>query len=502
MGASPNGKENMSFKPTAEQDAINAAFDDGFSIVVQARAGTGKTTTCVGIGERAEKAGKKGIYIVYNAKAKQDAEKKFGKNVTVKTGHGLAWNPMRLRMGLSFSEMQALTNGPRVTRKDVCNILNITHGFGDEDTYLAPGKLAGFVMETVKNFCYSDSNIILDRHVPKVPGTEDYKDEFVLFCVTKAREAWASISTGKTRLQFTHDYYLKMFALDDPKLTGDFIILDEAQDANPVMAQIVNNQTHMQRIMVGDSCQSIYGWRGAVDALSNFKADKTLYLSKSFRFGPAVADEANKWLTLLGETVMLEGHDPVNSVVEPFDSMPDGTAVLCRTNAEVMAQAMAGQEAGRKVAIVGGAAALMAYAEAAIDLMNGKGTWHHELQAFKSWTAVQNYCKDEPEEAGSLAVMVKMIDTYGPEAIIAMAQRCTDEANADLILSTAHKAKGAEWDYVLIGEDFKPQTDKEGRIQLPSREAMMLAYVSVTRAKVQLDNLGLSWVDQFLGSEA
>jgi len=487
----------MSFAPTPEQEAIYDAFEKGGSMVIQARAGTGKTTTLVGIGERTDKHG---YYIVYNAKAKKDADARFGKNVTVKTAHGLAYTPMMHKMGLTFPEMNALLNGPRVTRQDVCRILGIVNGFGDDETFLQPGKLAGFVMETVKNFCYSDANLVGNQHVPKVPGTEGYRDEFVTFCVAKARQAWESIASGNTRLKYEHDYYLKLFALDDPQLSGDFIMLDEAQDANPVIAQIVNNQTHMQRVMVGDNCQSIYGWRGAVDALSNFKADSTLYLSKSFRFGPAVADEANKWLTLLGETVLLEGHEPVGSVVEPFVDMPDGTAVLCRTNAEVMAQAMAGQEAGRKVAIVGGAAALMAYAEAARDLMAGKGTWHHELLAFKSWTAVQNYCKDEPEEAGSLAVMVRMIDTYGPDAIIAMAMRCTNEDEADLILSTAHKAKGAEWDNVLIGSDFEPKREKGATtISLPSRPDMMLAYVAVTRAKNQLDNSGLAWVDQFTG---
>jgi hypothetical protein len=492
----------MSFEPTAEQQDIYTAADNGLSIVVQARAGTGKTTTCVGVCERAAKRNKTGFYIVYNAKAKQDAEKKMPPNVTAKTGHGLAWGPMQKKLGLSFSEFKAKLDAPKTTRSELVKILGIATGMGDDDTYLAPNKLAGFVTETVRKFCESDSNIITERHVPKVAGTEDYLDEFRTSIVTWARRAWEDITNvPNNRIKFDHDHYLKMFALENPKLKGDFLILDEAQDANPVVVQIVNNQDHMQRIMVGDSCQSIYGWRGAVDALSNFKADKVLYLSKSFRFGPAVADEANKWLTLLGETVLLEGHEPVASVVEPFDVMPDGTAVLCRTNAEVMAQAMYAQEDGRKVAIVGGADALRRYAEAAIELMAGKGTWHPELLAFKTWAAVQQYCKDEPEEAGSLAVMVRMIDAYGPEAIIRMAMDCTTEDDADIILSTGHKAKGAEWANVRIGDDFTPVT-KDGKLELPSREAMMLAYVAVTRAMKQLDNTGLAWVDQFLGMEA
>jgi hypothetical protein len=499
----------MNYDPTPEQQKILDAFEAGNSITIQARAGTGKTTTLVAVGEKAQELGKTGTYVVYNRKAKQDAEKRFPKNVKVKTAHGLAFAPMMKRFfpndRQAFQKMSALVDGPRVTRRDVCNILDIRVGMGDQDTFLSASKLAGFVLQTVTNFCYSNAMVISQKHVPQSPpGTEDYRDEFVDFCMDKANLAWSQIKTGKTSLKFEHDYYLKLFALDNPQLYGDFILLDEAQDANPVMAQIVNNQEGMQKVMVGDSCQSIYGWRGAVDAMANFNSDVTLYLSKSFRFGPAVADEANKWLRLLGETVLLEGHDPVPSIVEPFAVDPKGCAVLCRTNAEVLSQAMEAQEKGSKVAIVGGAAAIAAYAEAAKELMAGKGTWHHELQAFKTWRAVQEYCIEEKEEAGSLAVMVKMIDTYGPDAILEMASNCSAESDDDLdvILSTSHKAKGGEWDNVRIGQDFQPAKRKDDADDgMPSREAMMLAYVSVTRAKLQLDNSGLAWVDDLIGKE-
>ena len=501
----------MGFAPTPEQVKIRQAVRDGKSIVIIACAGAGKTSTMLGVGEDALEDHKTGTYIVYNRKAKDDAEKKFkaiGDNIKVKTSHGLAFGPMMKRIFPgrkdAFQRMLEIVDRPKPTRKELVDILNINHGLGDQDTYLDPKKIAGFVTETLKNWCYSEDRTISKWHVPKVAGTEDYRDDFVDLCVTKAKLLWDKTFEAGSRLKMDHDYYLKAFSLDNPKLYGDLIILDEAQDANPVMAQIVNNQTHMQRIMVGDPFQAIYGWRGAVDAMSNFQADERLYLSTSFRFGPAIADEANKWLTLLGAEVMVKGFDKLNTTVEPFDELPKGIAILCRTNAEVMMQALSAQQDGKKVGIVGGASALLAYAEAAVELQAGKGTWHHELMAFKDWAAVQKYCIEEKEEAGSLAVVVKIIDTYGTDTIIEMCKNCVDEFDADIdvIVSTAHKAKGAEWDYVKIGEDFKP-TVKQGddEAQGPSREAMMLAYVSVTRAKVQLDNFGLNWVDDLLGLE-
>ena len=49
---------------------------------------------------------------------------------------------------------------------------------------------------------------------------------------------------------------------------------------------------HAQLVMVGDSAQAIYGWRGATDVMTGFDAEQ-LTLTRSFRFGPQIADEAN-----------------------------------------------------------------------------------------------------------------------------------------------------------------------------------------------------------------
>ena len=62
-----------------------------------------------------------------------------------------------------------------------------------------------------------------------------------------------------------------------------------------------------------------------------------------------------------------------------------------------------------------------------------------------------------------------------------------------MVISTAHKSKGREWDRVRIAADFK--APEEGKT--PSRAELMLLYVAVTRAKVALDRTALTWVDAF-----
>ena len=82
--------------------------------------------------------------------------------------------------------------------------------------------------------------------------------------------------------------------------TIDFLLLDEAQDTNPVLEKVFTAQRgHAQLVMVGDSAQAIYGWRGARDVMSTFDAT-ALTLSQSFRFGAAVATEAKGWLAIAG----------------------------------------------------------------------------------------------------------------------------------------------------------------------------------------------------------
>jgi hypothetical protein len=287
--------------------------------------------------------------------------------------------------------------------------------------------------------------------------------------VPLARRAWADLSDPEGRLRFTHDCYLKLWQLSGPRLAAEYVLLDEAQDANPVVAAIVDRQHHAQRILVGDRCQAIYGWRGAIDAMSRFAAEQRLCLSQSFRFGPAIAAEANKWLQLLDAPLRLRGFGRISSTVGPI-ACPD--AVLCRTNAEAVRQLLVAADAGRKVALVGGGGEIRRLAEAACSLRAGVGTDHPELFVFRTWGEVQEYV--EQDAGGSdLKVFVQLIDTYGPEVVIDIIDRLSREEAAEVVVSTAHKAKGREWASVRIAADFPEPRNGTAPAQVPRADAML-----------------------------
>lgn len=482
----PAGVVVGGLRPTAEQQAIIDACVTGQNLVIEAGAGTGKTST---LRMAATKMGGRGLYIAFNRAIAGDAKKSFPRNVSCSTAHSLAYRAV----GHQYKHR---LNGPRMPAHQSAQLLGITGSWAaSREVSIEAPQLARLALDTVAGYCRTADDELGLQHVPEVNGVDGLAAAALAEVVLPyAVAAWADLRRIDGRLKFAHDHYLKIWALGRPSLQADFVLFDEAQDADPLIASVVQAQD-CQLIAVGDECQAIYGWRGAVDALATWPAQQRLYLSQSWRFGPAVADEANKWLSLLHAKLRLSGNPHLASTVAGLDRPK---AILCRTNGEAMSQAMAAMDDGRRAGLVGGGATIRKMAEAAQRLQSGRRTDHPELFAFQTWAEVQEYVRHD--QAGKdLAVFVRLIDDFGAEEIIHAADRLSDERYADLVISTAHKAKGREWDTVKIGNDFRqPSAGENGAPGRVPRGEAMLAYVAVTRAKKTLDRGGLAWIDDQL----
>ncbi len=461
---------------TDEQIEIVSAFQSGEDAVIEALAGAGKTSTLRMLGEL--EPAKRGVYLAFNRAIKDDAKASFSRSVYCTTVHGLAFR----EVGVSY---QHRLEGPRMTSKDAAELLGMDKWMRLDTTSLSPAKLARVALDTVTRFCHSGDVEVSRKHVPWPPGTEEHRDELVEYVLPYAVRAWEDISADEGRLKGSHDAYLKNFSLSDPILNYDYVLFDEAQDSSPVITHIVDIQDHAQKIICGDRFQQIYEWRGAINSMDEFGIELHLPLSQSFRFGEAIADEANEWLTKLDAVVPIRGSGWIDSRVGQVEKP---VAVLCRTNATVVAEVMEAQKRGRQPALVGGGADIQRFAEAAISLKAGKGTGHSDLFCFKDWSQVQNYV--ESDGGGhDLRTFVRLIDEYGPQTVINVVQNCLPESVADVVVSTAHKAKGREWLSVKIADDFRvhERKDKDGEQQEPAKAELRLAYVACTRAREVLD---------------
>jgi hypothetical protein len=477
------------FKPTAEQQLALDAFTSGQSLVIEAGAGTGKTATLKLL---AESTGRRGQYVAFNKAIVVEAGEKMPSTVTCSTAHSLAYRAVGHRYG------GRLRSSARMKSNELARLLRVDPvvvRVGDITKALPAAFLAGLVLRGVTNFCQSADAEPTRRHLPYLDGidlpTDDgartYANNDLVrdALVEPLRRAWADLSDVNGSLPFKHDHYLKLWQLSDPRIAADYIMLDEAQDANPVIAAVIAAQSHAQLVYVGDSQQQIYEFTGAVNALAKMQSDHRTFLTQSFRFGPAIADVANSVLRQIdGAELRLTGTDTILSSVGPL-AEPD--AVLCRTNAAAVTTVLHEQARNRKPHLVGGGTEVVSFARAAADLQNGRSTFHPELACFDSWTEVQTYVETD-QLGGELRLLVKLVDDFGTDTILEALDRMPTERNADVIVSTAHKSKGREWNTVQLCGDFNPPQPKPGE---PERELdaaeLRLLYVAVTRARRELD---------------
>lgn len=496
----PAPRRHGALTPTAEQQAIIDAVGEGADLVVQARAGTGKTATLV-MATQAQPR-RRTLYLAYNKAIAVDAGRKFGRGVECRTLHSLAyahtpgWMRDRLAMPRQNGRMVAANLG-------ISRPLVITAGsFGmPVEARLTAHHLGRLVIEGVRRFCYSAEPEPEPWHAPQQPGlTPAAQDHLARRLVPLMRQAWADLSHPSGRLRVEHDHYLKAWALTDPVLPFDLVLVDEGQDSNRLTSRLIAAQRQAQTVVVGDSAQQLYKWRGAADSLDDFPDHRVLYLTRSWRFGEAVAEMGNVFLRLQGTTPLVSGNPDMQSRLVSDMIAPD--AILCRTNAGALEEVIGQLALGRATYLQGGGDGIRRMAEAAIELQGGHGTNNPELCAFTSWAEVLDYVEVDPS-GSDLRAFVRLVETHGAHSIIEAVDLlinspvdarpgagATEQVpSGAVVVSTMHRSKGLEWRKVRVGSDVPgPRVDPETwLLREPDPAELMLNYVAATRAQWELD---------------
>ena len=463
---------------TDEQKRIVDLFKTGETIAVQAGAGTGKTTTLMALANATERTGQ---YIAFNKDIVTSAEKKLPRNVRANTAHSIAYQAVGKRYAGKASR--------RMKSHEQAKWLGVkafTWQFAGESHTLSPGALASYIKQAIVRFCNSaDPAPVAKKHLPFIIGLDQEgkttrRDKLCKILQPAIDKAWEDLQDVNGVLPFTPDHYLKIWALGTPVIPGDFILFDEAQDASPVMIDAVQRQGK-QVVWVGDSQQQIYDWRGAVNALDNIGAENTAFLTHSFRFGPAVANVANSILnTIESAQLRLVGRGPESTT--GFHATPD--AVICRTNAGAIGAVLSARADGLDAVLVGKNEDIAAFVRAVIQLQSGRRTEHPELACFESWQEVKDFVRDDPS-GQELQLWVNLFEKYTPHQVLDAVSSTTSLADADVVVTTAHKSKGLEWDVVQLAGDFPKNDPDKGKTINDSDKRLL--YVAATRAKKHLD---------------
>ena len=459
-------------------------------IAVNAFAGTGKTSTLVGY-TRA-RPDQRILYLAFNASVAAEARTKFPANVDAKTSHSLAFATMGKRYAHKLGNVKA---------KTLVSLLEAR--FSQSQMGYERYIFAREALKMVEGYFASGDT---GADIPALPSNRviSFRNSRVnpAHLTEAARMIWAAMRDPDNKdVPMPHDGYLKLYQVSGPSLSQyDTILLDEAQDTNPSTLQLVLSQSGCGKVLVGDRYQSIYGFRGAVDAMDKLPGAEQLALTSSFRYGPRTAETANAILaTYRGERRRISGLGNDASAI-------GDSCFVHRTNADLFSNAVSLHRAGKKLSFNGGVRSYQF--ELLVDYANlDAGLRDQVRDAFVRDFVSLDQAKDYASKVDDLEVLakIKVVETFGKEipALVEQLQANDHKPDhADYCLTTAHKSKGLEWDAVAIAEDFptlmtaaglplaKPYLDREEKeVPLAAEEAHLL-YVAVTRPRKRLKRNG------------
>lgn len=469
-----------------EQEAIFAWFRDGSgNCVVQARAGTGKTTTIKQAFSFAPEAGPL-LYAVFNKKNQKEAQEKItDARVDVRTLHSLGfffiktvWAKAQPDDNVEFERLNA-----------VCSAL--------PDDMVSPLlRLVGFCKNLFTGIPEVNQvlEVIDSRNLsaPDLLAIEFTDAKMAEIAIAVLRASLVADSLG--RVSFNDMVWLPV-AAGWVKPLFSLVVVDEAQDMN--MPQLMMAERACKpggRIcVVGDDRQAIYGFRGAASDGMHLMKQRlnacTLGLTTTYRCPKSVVALAQ----VIVPDYTAAPSAPEGEVVEmmldkAIESLTVGDAVLSRLNAPLMSIALGclrrgiparieGRDIGKQlVAMVKKLKAksvpdffkkVTTWGDKQIARISASGGQHAQSKAelvndqVQTLTAVADGCKNVEEIIARITNLFEDSDSTRKPAVVC---------------SSVHKAKGLEWNRtMLIADTFKnrEKSDEEANIY----------YVAVTRAK-------------------
>lgn len=452
---------------TQEQiDIVNVELKDGETFLIQAYAGAAKTTTLVEYAKARPNV--KFMYLAFNKSVADEAVVKFPSNVTCKTTHSLAFG----KVGWKY--------------KNKIENLRSYHLLQSDDLEIEDKAESNYLIECVRRWCYSIDDKIAQKHLVKNDKVKISKKD----ALAKLKKIWKEMCREKDGLPMTHDGYLKLYQLTKPTIKCDVLLVDEAQDTNLVTLDIFLNHKG-KKILVGDTNQAIYSWRGAYNAINQCEPTYEQFLTTSFRFGKNIAAIANVLLFNFNDIEKpLIGFQEIDQVVKNH-YFPGQFATISRTNGMLFERALDAVEKDHKIHFLGNGSGYNAFLDTIKDVYYLFASQRDKIKdsyiaSFSNYYDFKDVVCDKDAPDLELSSRVRIVEKYRHDIFNILSriqQKVVPREEARIIFSTAHKAKGAEFDNVVLTNDYISLVS-EGKLKKDVyREEVNLLYVAATRAK-------------------
>lgn len=501
------------------------------NLVVQAVAGSGKTTTAVAMANLFPTT-MKACFLAFGKDIADELDIRLPRHFWAKTLNSLGW-------GICKRYADGLV-GRRIDNNDFMNkqkIWQIIRELFTKPEVKEYGKDIKWVVEMARNFGIVPAPLEGKNHV-SVNGLRDTEETWNSIIrhfnyqidpdvrptvIEMARKVLVKDLEMETVIDFgDQKYFPAVKRMDDgsrlPAWKFDAIIIDELQDVNAVDIELIKLVTKEKDgklcsiiVGVGDNRQAIYGFRGAdVNAIENFKKEfnaTELPLSITYRCAQKIVEHARKIYPGIeaapnakqGSVESLREYDV--SVFNPQNN----DMIECRNNAPIVAFAyklirnripifVKGRDIGH------GLLSLIDNldAEDVVDLNAKLMLWHQQQVRIIEQEDPDN--EDAIEKLNDRYETLKVfidentdgrVDSVRDAISDLFRTKSTDKKDkydmkGKVVLSTIHKAKGLEADTVFFLDSFlmMPRWIEPGSWQ--EQQETNLLYVAVTRAKNRL----------------
>jgi superfamily I DNA/RNA helicase len=525
----------MSATATTEQlNVFNEVTTGVGNLLVEARAGTGKTWTLVEAMKLIRMLGMRSTAMptvalaAYNKKiAKELDEKIFAAaldNATVGTFHSYGFKAWR--MAHPKAKLETFKKWDRLVIE--CQIPLLFQPFVKKAIGLAKQRAIGYLtalndptawLDLVAHFDLDqlleegeadlNPNISWDA-APSLGGVAQDRDAMIreaLQCSCKVLKR--SIDISDEMIDFDDMIYMPLM-MKTPVIQYDWVLVDEAQDTNPVRREFAKRMMKPEgrAIFVGDPNQAIYGFTGADnDSLEIIRKEfnaKVLPLTMTFRCAKVIVEVAR---TLVPDYRAFEGNaEGEYRVVDQkdfdaegptgFDFTPGRDAILCRNTKPLVDIAFRLIRRGIACHVEG--------KDIGKDLIKLVMRWKTiktcralatKLESYREAEVNKLLAKKKEMQAEMLAdrvdtvlAIIGGIDQHATvidlkNKIDGMFSDTPDGEKAKTVtLMTAHRSKGLEYDRVFLYGRNKFMPSKYAIQDWQIAQEENLKYVAITRA--------------------
>jgi superfamily I DNA/RNA helicase len=493
-------------------------FDDPQHLFVDAKAGTGKTTSLVG--------GVNVLRGVRNDFTPSPQQIEIFKSV------GLSMNDARTMCAASFGHDITEVLKKRLPPGVFCKTL---HGFGNGMLYRAFGKqepIRGFTKSNIAKILKTTKRELEEKEPVLLSGTAmlaskckltltDWKDEkaldelcnyYEIDCNSKRDDIYGLLPKvmdmalqPKGQIEYDDMIWVPL-QLKLPAFRNRVGFFDEVQDFNRAQQELAMLLAD-RMVLYGDPNQSIFGFAGAdcesIPRLQKIlgatpRGVQTLPLTVTRRCGRAIVEEAKR---IVPE---FEAHEsnPDGEIREDTyrkyaKSIIDGDFILCRVNAPLISQCLKFIKEGRKANVQGK------------DVSKGliwtlERVWTYDCNVYKFLEKLGDWCQNEiaKESAKQFPSEMKIegfrdrhdcLEAFCSEAnnetsrdqVVQRIQSVfTDDKSIEGIrLSSIHKAKGLEANrVVLLQLPGATVPHPSAKTDWQRQQERNLLYVAITRA--------------------